>query len=52
MLLLRAQGLRRSDPEALYSAETPGLTPCEITLIPYFAWGNRQGGDMRVWITE
>ncbi len=52
MLLLRAQGLRRSVPEALYTVEAPSFTPCEITLVPYFAWGNRQRGDMRVWITE
>lgn len=33
-------------------ARTHGETPVELTFVPYFAWGNRGLGDMRVWIQE
>lgn len=26
--------------------------PVDLTFVPYFAWGNRGPGDMRVWIQE
>ena len=29
-----------------------GSVTCEQTAIPYFAWSNREKGDMTVWITE
>jgi DUF1680 family protein len=34
------------------SAKTPGLTrrPVRLTAIPYYVWGNRGVGSMRVWI--
>jgi DUF1680 family protein len=33
-------------------ARTHGEKPVELTFVPYFAWGNRGPGDMRVWIQE
>ncbi|HEU4544785.1 MAG TPA: glycoside hydrolase family 127 protein, partial [Microlunatus sp.] len=32
------------------STDTGGTEPLELTAIPYFAWGNRGSGAMRVWI--
>jgi DUF1680 family protein len=34
----------------LYCAQEPNLIPCTLTAIPYYAWDNRQPGQMRVWI--
>jgi DUF1680 family protein len=37
----------------LYPAERPGRTTAErvtVTAVPYFLWGNRAQGPMRVWI--
>ena len=30
----------------------PSDSACELTAIPYFAWSNREAGDMTVWIEE
>ena len=38
--------------EGLYRREPPVPLPVPITAIPYFAWGNRAGGEMQVWIRE
>jgi hypothetical protein len=48
----RAQKLSWPAKEALYQ-QTPGAKS-EVTLkaIPYFAWDNRAGGEMLVWIRE
>jgi DUF1680 family protein len=37
---------------ALYSAAAPGVRaePITFTTVPYFLWGNRKPGPMRVWI--
>ncbi len=34
----------------LYRREPPAVQPCPITAIPYYAWDNRDGGAMRVWL--
>ena len=34
----------------LYRHEPPSLQQVTITAIPYFAWSNREPGEMRVWI--
>lgn len=52
--LIRGVGLRSvEDPteEALYS-RAADLQPASITAIPYFAWCNREPGEMVVWIPE
>ncbi|HBP38683.1 MAG TPA: hypothetical protein DD640_08085 [Clostridiales bacterium] len=42
-----------SDPkEPLYSDSRPDFTPCTISLIPYYAWNNREPGEMRVWLPQ
>lgn len=37
--------------DQLYRPLLPGpLRPIELQLVPYFAWGNRGGGEMSVWL--
>ncbi|WP_379153366.1 glycoside hydrolase family 127 protein [Paenibacillus sp. sgz5001063] len=36
----------------LYSKAKAPMTPSEITAIPYYLWGNRGSGEMKVWIPE
>ena len=40
-----SRGLYRS----LKSSAPANGTPCKVTLIPYFCWGNREPGRMQVW---
>ena len=42
----------REDPEEslLYSLSEPATKPCEIKMIPYYAWDNRAPGEMLVWL--
>ncbi|MBB2480716.1 glycoside hydrolase family 127 protein [Bacillus sp. APMAM] len=37
---------------SLYRTEKPTSRPYQITAIPYYAWDNRESGQMRVWIPE
>ncbi len=47
-----AEGYRETVNDALYSYEAPAEEECRITLIPYYAWGNRGLNQMRVWMPE
>jgi uncharacterized protein len=38
--------------DKLYSTDKPKNKPFQITAIPYYAWDNREPGQMRVWIQE
>lgn len=38
--------------DSLYSDTPPAEKPVTLHLIPYYAWGNRGPGQMRVWIHE
>lgn len=50
---LEAAGLRlEGDSEALYSETPPRAIETKICAVPYFLWGNRTAGEMRVWIRE
>lgn len=49
---LYAEGYREAVSENLYSYEAPEEKECTVTLIPYYAWGNRGLNQMRVWIPE
>lgn len=49
---LYAEGYRENISDDLYSYEAPAVKECRITLIPYYAWGNRGLNQMRVWIPE
>ena len=52
IVCLRAQGKTARGAGRLYSETRPETRPCQITAIPYFAWANREKGDMTVWIRE
>ena len=48
---IKGEGKRLSSSgNQLYSTEPPAFTDTEITLIPYFMWGNRGYGEIRVWL--
>ncbi|MGN7356555.1 glycoside hydrolase family 127 protein [Paenibacillus sp. SAF-054] len=49
---ITVDGYRVQAPAGLYSSETPKLLPQTITAIPYYAWCNREKGEMRVWVHE
>lgn len=49
---LIADGYRVAPSKDLYSSEEAELIPQKIEAIPYYAWCNRQKGEMRVWIYE
>jgi uncharacterized protein len=53
--LVKAEGAELSESgfqAALYRNTPPQLRPCRLTAVPYYAWDNRQPGQMRVWIPE
>ncbi len=52
MPVLTVQGERMTSSEALYSDEPPKAEPAALKAVPYFAWGNRGAGGMRVWMHE
>jgi uncharacterized protein len=41
-----------SDWDCLYRGTGEELKPLKIHAVPYFAWDNREPGEMRVWIRE
>lgn len=51
--ILTGPGYRRivSD-ESLYTTTRPKVEGVELKAVPYFAWDNRQTGEMRVWMNE
>lgn len=49
---LRTEGVAEETTGPLYATQPPVRTPCRVTAIPYFAWANRQLGNMTVWIRE
>ena len=56
-LVLEAEGYRYApSPEEigkLYSpAAKPAFVPAKLTFVPYAYWGNRQSGEMIVWVRE
>ena len=47
---LSVQGARVSGQKSLYSLEKPEEKAVNLTAVPYYAWGNRGLGEMRVWM--
>lgn len=45
-------GYRIVNEGTLYTFDRPKEEACMITLIPYYAWGNRGLNQMRVWLPE
>jgi uncharacterized protein len=52
VVTLTAEGYQMESVGWLYSTEHTKLTPHHIKAIPYYAWCNREKGEMRVWIYE
>lgn len=38
--------------DGLYGSEPPATTETRLTAIPYFAWDNREPGEMLVWLRD
>ncbi len=38
--------------DALYSTKEPETVECKLKAVPYFCWGNREFGEMLVWIRQ
>lgn len=49
---LTMEGMREKDSEELYSCIPPQKEPVNLKAVPYYIWGNREKGQMRVWIRE
>ena len=52
MVALHVNGIAQCASDRLYSVGAVRTTRVPIRAIPYFAWGNREPGDMQVWIRE
>ncbi len=39
-------------PRTLYRPEPPRTSPASIKAVPYYAWDNREPGEMLVWLRE
>jgi len=52
VLALTAEGLRETCDTGLYTEQKPKCVPATLQAIPYYTWGNRETGEMRVWIRE
>ena len=57
VVTVQAHGVRRAHAAAswwpyadLRTDEDPEETPLTLTAVPYFTWGNRDPGAMRVWV--
>jgi len=51
--LLRGRGTIEDESgweSVLYRNQAPSSKSVEITAIPYYAWANRERGEMRVWL--
>ena len=42
--------VEQPDETTLYANSAPEKIPCEIKMIPYYAWDNRTPGEMLVWL--
>ena len=49
---LKADGYKTFQIQSLYSYERQKREPYTITAVPYYTWGNRGLGQMRVWLPE
>ena len=50
--VIEVLGKRRVSTDHLYSQEPLQEEEVTIRLVPYYAWGNRAPGEMRVWLHE
>ena len=55
VVVLEGHGVALSDAGwdgVLYRPAPPGIQPCPLRAIPYYAWDNRAPGPMAVWVRE
>lgn len=52
LVLLKVSGMCLEESDDLYMTQMPQASNVLLTAIPYFSWGNRAKGDMRVWMPE
>ena len=52
VVILEAEGTRLVSSKALYSDTPPKAEPTVLRAVPYYSWGNRGVGGMRVWLLE
>lgn len=50
--VIEAEGRRRETEGKLYSDTPPRETVQKLRAVPYYCWGNRGAGGMRVWLSE
>jgi DUF1680 family protein len=50
--VLSAEGIREVGCDALYTEKRPKTEAVRLQAVPYYTWGNREPGEMRVWIRE
>ena len=51
IVTLSVPGSKEEQEESsLYPLSAPATRPCEIKMIPYYAWDNRAPGEMLVWL--
>ncbi|MDR2570868.1 MAG: glycoside hydrolase family 127 protein [Oscillospiraceae bacterium] len=50
--VLSAEGIREIGCDALYTEQRPKTEAVRLQAVPYYTWGNRDPGEMRVWIRE
>jgi hypothetical protein len=49
--ILKGRALRETDSaDELYTEHAPVTEPVELCAIPYYAWANREPGEMQVWM--
>ena len=42
--------IEEQEERSLYPLSAPATKPCEIKMIPYYAWDNHAPGEMLVWL--
>jgi len=52
IVTLKMEGVRMESCGELYSSTPPNREAVTLTAIPYYAWGNRNIGGMRIWVLE
>lgn len=50
--ILKVAAYKTPESESLYSFKAPIKEKSELIAVPYYAWGNREEGKMRVWMIE
>lgn len=52
VIAVEAERIEENLNEKLYSPEEPVTKQLSIKAVPYYYWGNRQYGEMTVWVRE